>query len=863
MDTLTVGYVSGAIAAAVAVAQFIVPNALGLLLVAVLSDRHSAVTWSVASRLLSNTNWPVFLRSDQAASHNVARRVSIITWAKPLVLLCIAVAAVVTPMGLYETIVVSDDFATSTFAYVQDRGPLGLGTAPRTGLGMSRSCGAGILKVCPGSVGSMTVVTDENWINGTSEGWDFRLPSDLAELYQSGLKLQGSTVSSFFDIESRLFNVGFNEDQDNSTYLVDSFRPLSSFILTDKIQAVEGLVVDSQNPRVGFRNHTAPIHAQFGAEWEEDLLFFEPETQCVDTNISLEVDKLGVRDFPREKFFLVDKGGYADMLIENPWAAKMGMENIWFEGTQEDPQLAWRAMASGWSMNVLMAYFFNVTKPGERTAYMNSKVGDRFPVNSSYTGNTLNQVSLFSAYDALASQSIPYGINWFNGSVDVGNSTTSYSNPHNVSTANFTYLAESCQGVGNAIRGTANMTNILVKCGVVLGTAQPMGGEKTLVPQPNTKWTQPIYTCASTTKATIKTVRFRYNSTNHDPEPMNRFEVVSIVDKHYSGQDDMPLWGVEEANMSIIDVDPLWGIIDPAEAAHVNLSTVRADHLYLPAGMTSTGGFSASDGSDYMPAVSGPAKAWTRVYDSGMSSTGGVDYSGAGSLGVYNKWDNLTRTAAGTAEMLNFIWMDFAANGLVGSRGHLTQSLLPPNLQSRSIEHQKRDDGDQPGSVPVHLYHRAIRYRWPYGIPAFVTALLVAVIIAITLVALLIGRASPRRVQHYLWNLSAGRIFTSFLYPGSNQTYPETKEWVRNVGASDVTLTGGWARGGSPVVGSERGAGIGFAAGSTEYQKVSQQEPKEGANHAINEVRPVYPGTPSPAAYDYGKPANSDYIVPR
>lgn len=169
MDNLTIGYVSGMIAAAVAVAQFVVPNALALILVAILTDRHSAVTWSVAGRSLGNTHWPLLLRSDQSASQNVSRRVIFITWTTPLALLCIAVAAIVTPMGLYETITASQGVAETVFSYVQDRGPLGLGTAPRTGLGLSRACGRDfVAKVCPGSTGSLNITRDERWVNATS-----------------------------------------------------------------------------------------------------------------------------------------------------------------------------------------------------------------------------------------------------------------------------------------------------------------------------------------------------------------------------------------------------------------------------------------------------------------------------------------------------------------------------------------------------------------------------------------------------------------------------------------------------------------------------------------------------------------------
>ena len=270
MDSLTVGYVSGIIAAGIAVAQFIIPNALGLILVALLKDQHTAVTWSVVGRTLGNTHWPLFLRSDQTASQNVARQVTFMAWATPLTLICIAVAAIVTPMGLYETIAVTDDTTAVTFSYLQDLGPLGLSTAPRTGLGLSRSCGSEFRPmVCPGGAGSINITRDENWINATSENWDFRLPEGVARLYQSGLSLQQSTVASFFDIESRLYSISLNEDRDNLSYVTEAFRPLGTFLLHNKLQAVEGLVVGVINPSIGFRNHTAPMEARFGAEWEE------------------------------------------------------------------------------------------------------------------------------------------------------------------------------------------------------------------------------------------------------------------------------------------------------------------------------------------------------------------------------------------------------------------------------------------------------------------------------------------------------------------------------------------------------------------------------------------------------------------
>jgi hypothetical protein len=69
--SITIGQVSGIIAAAVFVVQFIFPNALVLIIVSILGNDHNAVTWSVVSRHLLSSNWPFLLRSDTAAGAGV------------------------------------------------------------------------------------------------------------------------------------------------------------------------------------------------------------------------------------------------------------------------------------------------------------------------------------------------------------------------------------------------------------------------------------------------------------------------------------------------------------------------------------------------------------------------------------------------------------------------------------------------------------------------------------------------------------------------------------------------------------------------------------------------------------------------
>lgn len=126
--SITVGQVSGIIAAAVFLTQLLFPNALVVVLACVISNEHSAVTWSVVQRQLGNSFWPTILNSDTAASRYVYRRVNFLAFFRPVGLALIAVAAVVTPLGLYDAVLPDKHMQAVTFTYLQDSGPMGYGT---------------------------------------------------------------------------------------------------------------------------------------------------------------------------------------------------------------------------------------------------------------------------------------------------------------------------------------------------------------------------------------------------------------------------------------------------------------------------------------------------------------------------------------------------------------------------------------------------------------------------------------------------------------------------------------------------------------------------------------------------------------
>lgn len=280
-----------------------------------------------------------------------------------------------------------------------------------------------MFSACPGSKTQVdlqfdsdnsSLVIDSNII-GT---YDVHVPQGLIDLYQSGLASQPETVSSFFDIQTRQYTeVKDPKKIDGQPYLVDAFRMLDSIVLNDAIvrlnlhffgmfknltllqEAREGVIVDTQKGRVGFRHHRTPTNVGAGADWQEDLLFLEPDTQCVDLNLTLEftIGKDGTLGSSLENITLIDNGGFSNLIQEYP---TMNVTT-----TQEDPQLRFRAYKAGWLTNVYSMLVMNVTRPNpDSFGYLNSEIGKRFELESVLGSHvTVNSIGADIYYTSLVS----------------------------------------------------------------------------------------------------------------------------------------------------------------------------------------------------------------------------------------------------------------------------------------------------------------------------------------------------------------------------------------------------------------------------------------------------------------------------
>ena len=69
----------------------------------------------------------MLLKSDSAGVHGVRSSVRSLAICELLVLVLVAAASIVTPLGLYETIVPQKNLQDETFSYAADNSSMGLG----------------------------------------------------------------------------------------------------------------------------------------------------------------------------------------------------------------------------------------------------------------------------------------------------------------------------------------------------------------------------------------------------------------------------------------------------------------------------------------------------------------------------------------------------------------------------------------------------------------------------------------------------------------------------------------------------------------------------------------------------------------
>ncbi|KAF2742652.1 hypothetical protein M011DRAFT_412228 [Sporormia fimetaria CBS 119925] len=779
MVELTVGYVAGLVAFGIFLAQIWSPTALVLYLSGLLRDRETVATWSVAGRSLHKSYWPEILGADTAKSHGVRTHVLLTTLAGPAITFLIAVAAVITPLGLYESMEPSGLKAVE-FVYKTDPSPFGAGTPPRGNIPLSRACSEGFGMLarpasCPYS--EFPTITKYNGSTYSTEmpwGYDASIPPRLREIYSSGTQGVRTTVSNYFDIEWRQTVATYSPYIYNGTeYPVGTFRQIQSLVTDEIIKPVEGLLANLKSGGLGFRNHTIPLGLTHGATWTEDLLFIEPETECVNTNLTIDFTvtsaqaRSGVGGIDEiAEMFLTDRGGFANLNRTYPEYDR--------DHAHVNAELRARAYKAAWLNNAYSMMLMNITNPrndstGQQPfSYLKSEIGKQFPLPLGFAGT--QPTALLSSRG-------------FGSYLEINKlEDNNFTNPWGITKMDhFDSISTICSGAGDL--DYSNITNIFVVCGLIRPPPVRVDGGSSLVWDRGSKWSSPMYACASTVKAKIKTVTFNIGNSSD----FGGLTVLESKDRTYQSEREMPLWAVEDSGMRVGQIEPFWGIVSSEYQNYPNVSTIRQPSLYLPGysspatgvGITS---FSVIDLSQNLPASDFWKYAMADVYGdniefntpahSGVSTA--VDYGGYTSVALLKRWQDMAATPQGAAKIVDLIWTDLSAQAVVGTKGVLG--------------HNNAGLANETVSISVRPIARRIKYHLKFAIPAFVAALVILIVSLLALCSAVKRRSPLNHMRKRLNQTSAGRLYSWLYWPEADPMHLSTTQWSGALGTREVDV---------------------------------------------------------------------------
>ncbi|MCJ1474760.1 hypothetical protein MMC13_003420 [Lambiella insularis] len=400
---------------------------------------------------------------------------------------------------------------------------------------------------------------------------------------------------------------------------------------TERIVLVEGLVVDIRNsPGIGFRNHTIPVGLEHGGTWTEDLSWIEPVTRCADTNLSIQFRDENTDGFyDKMAFSVIDRGAFTGLDVHT-------LESLaWIDNQTLD--LFGHAHKAARMHNVLVASSLNVTLPLDPA---------------------IKTVSVMEVKDTNSASAYMFSYQPFDRIL----------------------MAQVCRGyyelrdTDNDYRAN-NITNPLMQCGFVLGAQlQDLNSNPSVLPYNNgiSAYSKNLYVCASSVRASIKSVDFRYNGTGGR---LSNLEATEVRDKVYPDEESKPLWAVESSWPKIMRFDPLWGMVDRRFEEFGGFNTLRAEKLWLPASPFLTENFGEKDGYDALAGASGFARRLGNLYG-GLSESNTPDYSGQYDYTLLERWHRLSHNEDMASQIPSLIMTDGLAAGLVGTKNSISKKYV-------------------------------------------------------------------------------------------------------------------------------------------------------------------------------------------
>ena len=717
----------------------------------------------MGTRVLQATTWPSLIGADTSASKRVSWLVFCLGWGITIGHVLVSITGIITPLGLRDRIKPAAATAVP-FVYVPDKSPYGLGTPPRPDAPFSRGCGGSGWVVCPGSNGTDAYILVNQTIhdiipnNGT---YSARLPYNLTQIFSSATSGTNNTISGPFDIQYRqVFPRSMDQVDNQEPYIVGSYRVMENLILHDKIEAIEGLIVDSTRGGVGYRNHTVPVNLPTGGRWTEDITWLQPLIECVNTNLSIRFT-LNYTDYngnivESHNVRLKDRGGFSNLPLKGP---RIDMEDM-----QANPDLRTRATQLAFFHNGMLMWALGLASPNI-SAPRNVTSDAEYPLvlNGSLTGDQHN------AYRPDSIQ-IP------------GNDGLFINSDFNTSNSlwNFQVTALACRGLVSQYTGDRlDNSTVGIDCGLIQTAPRRLDGTDPRIYDAGSEWEQDIYMCTSAVQASIKTVEFILNGSS----TLDDLTVSSVKDKVYETHDAQPLWAIEITGQPSSVTAPLWGLISEQYAASENLITIKSERLLLPPAYPDSA--SVVNAKDSMAASYAPMAAQHVAL--GESYLGQItsrwttdlpiaDYTGKSNFALSRRWQQLSAGGEeGAATILKLIFTDILATATIGSQTPIGLSGSDTGRLGGTVP-----SGDK--TVRIEPFQRKIEYNLPYAVPAFITLALWVVVLVAFLFALIVSHFSFSKLRQQLNLSSAGRLYTNLVYPDECEVDAKTDKWIEQVG---------------------------------------------------------------------------------
>lgn len=157
----------------------------------------------------------------------------------------------------------------------------------------------------------------------------------------------------------------YEVDEPNGDFSPASFQyvPDASAFRSGTPPATTGPLLGRKQGSIGFRNHTLPAGYSKGVTWSEDLLFLEPEVECVNTNLTINFEiSTSTGDIKGSAkvahMFLTDRGGFVNLNTTCPDDPSINTTNT--------PDLKTRAYQAAWFTNGISMMFMDITDPTDK-----------------------------------------------------------------------------------------------------------------------------------------------------------------------------------------------------------------------------------------------------------------------------------------------------------------------------------------------------------------------------------------------------------------------------------------------------------------------------------------------------------------